>query len=282
MCWSEPASTNAPVENEAVQVILGMKQKHILPCPRFLVFAASSLPQSFSLLLTSLLLTSPLLPPSYLLLPSYLSHFILHHSIIKARESLKWEGRTRSLKQEGRSGNQKWEGRSGSQKWEGKSGNQNNALEVGAKSEKVEQELEGKLHPFSSFVFVIFLHGVVTAKKATTVCYRHLLFYVWEEEDNDNALLYSSMVLLQRKRRWRQLRPLPFSVVMLQRRKRRWQLLPSPSSLCLRRRRQQHRTIIFFWGFVQWKRWQQLLSLPSYLCLRRRRRQRQRRRLFLW
>jgi len=36
--WSEPAAKNAPVEDEAVEVVLGMNQKHILPCPKLLVF----------------------------------------------------------------------------------------------------------------------------------------------------------------------------------------------------------------------------------------------------
>jgi hypothetical protein len=62
--WSEPAATNAPVEDEAVQAILGMNQKHILPCLKFWVFSVSSLwPQSFSLLPTS-----P--PPIYILPPT--------------------------------------------------------------------------------------------------------------------------------------------------------------------------------------------------------------------
>ncbi len=67
--WSEPASTNAPVEDEAIQVVLGMNRKHILPCPKLLVFLASFLPQSFFLLPISLLLTPTSLPPSYLLHP---------------------------------------------------------------------------------------------------------------------------------------------------------------------------------------------------------------------
>jgi len=36
--WSEPAAKNAPVEDEAVEVVLGMNQKYILPCPKLLVF----------------------------------------------------------------------------------------------------------------------------------------------------------------------------------------------------------------------------------------------------
>jgi len=64
MGWSEPAATNALVQDEAVQVVLGMIQKHIFPCPRFLVFSTSSLPQSFFVLPTSFLLTSPFLPTS--------------------------------------------------------------------------------------------------------------------------------------------------------------------------------------------------------------------------
>jgi hypothetical protein len=61
--WSESAASSAPVEDEDIKPILGMNQKHILPYPRFLVFSASFLPQSFSLLATS---------------PSYLPHLILH------------------------------------------------------------------------------------------------------------------------------------------------------------------------------------------------------------
>jgi hypothetical protein len=41
--WSEPAATCAPVQDEAVQAILGMNQKHILfPCP--VIFQPPSLP----------------------------------------------------------------------------------------------------------------------------------------------------------------------------------------------------------------------------------------------
>jgi hypothetical protein len=96
--------------------VLGMNQKHILFCPKFLVFSTSYLPQIFSLLPTSLPPTSPLQPISF--------HFALissskleakapslklestwsgsHHrqdlgtlearaTIIKTRERLKWE-----------------------------------------------------------------------------------------------------------------------------------------------------------------------------------------------
>jgi hypothetical protein len=44
MGWSEPAATNAPVEDEAIQAVLWwMNQKHILyPCPR--IFQPLSLP----------------------------------------------------------------------------------------------------------------------------------------------------------------------------------------------------------------------------------------------
>jgi len=57
--WNEPIATTALVEDEVVQTILGMNQKHIFPCPKFLVFSTSFLPQSFSLLPTS-----PFLPTS--------------------------------------------------------------------------------------------------------------------------------------------------------------------------------------------------------------------------
>ncbi len=56
--WSEPAATSAVVQDEAVQAVLTMNQKHILfPCPG--IFQPPSLPQNFPFLLTS-----P--PPTYL------------------------------------------------------------------------------------------------------------------------------------------------------------------------------------------------------------------------
>jgi len=48
--WSQPATTNALVEDETVEAVLGMNQKHILPCPKVLIFSTSSLPQNCSLL----------------------------------------------------------------------------------------------------------------------------------------------------------------------------------------------------------------------------------------
>jgi hypothetical protein len=81
--WSEPAATNAPVEDEAIQVVLGMNRKHILPWPKLLVFSASFLPQSFFLLPISLLLTLTSLPP-----PTYFTSFCAH-SIVRAQEHLK-------------------------------------------------------------------------------------------------------------------------------------------------------------------------------------------------
>jgi hypothetical protein len=95
--WSEPAATNARVEDEAVETVLGMNQKHILPCPKLLIFSASSLPQKISLL--------PYLPPTNLpppppSLPQPTSHdFALtpplklgsYWSMNKAREQLERE-----------------------------------------------------------------------------------------------------------------------------------------------------------------------------------------------
>jgi hypothetical protein len=62
--WSEPAATSAPVQDEAIQPVLGMNQKHILfPCPW--IFQPTSLPQNLPLLPTSPPPTNlPLLPPS--------------------------------------------------------------------------------------------------------------------------------------------------------------------------------------------------------------------------
>jgi hypothetical protein len=67
--WNEPTTTNAPVEDEAIQAFLQMNQKPILfPCPW--IFQPPSLPQNLSFLPTS-----PL-PPTYH--PSYLHHLISH------------------------------------------------------------------------------------------------------------------------------------------------------------------------------------------------------------
>jgi len=73
--WSETTTTDAPVQDEAVQAVLGMNQKHILlPCPG--IFKPPSLPQKFPLLPTS-----P--PPTYLHPLTSLTSFPTH-SISKA------------------------------------------------------------------------------------------------------------------------------------------------------------------------------------------------------
>ncbi len=93
--WNEPTATNALIEDEVVQAILGMNQKHI------------SLAQSFwffQLLLCPKLFPSYLPPLSYLP-PTYLISFFAH-SIIKAWESLKQQ-----LGQRAWSGSQKWQAR---------------------------------------------------------------------------------------------------------------------------------------------------------------------------
>jgi hypothetical protein len=70
--WSEPAATSAPIQDEAVQVVLGMNKKHIL-------FPAQGF---FSLLLC------PKIFPSYLLSPPHTSFTSFPtHSISIARES---------------------------------------------------------------------------------------------------------------------------------------------------------------------------------------------------
>jgi hypothetical protein len=60
--WTEPADTNAPVEDEAVQAVLRMNKKHILLARNYRVFSTSYLPQKFSLPPTYLPPTSP--PPT--------------------------------------------------------------------------------------------------------------------------------------------------------------------------------------------------------------------------
>jgi len=77
--WSEPAATNAPVQDAAVQAVLGMNQKHILfPCPG--IFHPLSLPQNFPFLPTyphpNILPSPTYFPPSYLPPPSHLPHLI--------------------------------------------------------------------------------------------------------------------------------------------------------------------------------------------------------------
>jgi hypothetical protein len=125
--WSEPAATSAPDQDEVIQAILGMNQKHILPYPRFLVFSASSLPQSFSFLPIFLLPTSPhfeFTPSSELEARGQTTspHFELTPSSEIEVRGQKREGKTRSQKQEGKSDNQNWEGKSGSEKQEGRNG----------------------------------------------------------------------------------------------------------------------------------------------------------------
>jgi len=79
--WSETTATNAPVQDEAVQAVLGMNQKYILlPCPR--IFQPPSLPQNFPLLPTPPLLPTSL-PLTYLRPPTSLTSFPAH-SISKA------------------------------------------------------------------------------------------------------------------------------------------------------------------------------------------------------
>jgi hypothetical protein len=74
--WSELETTNAPIEDEAVEALLGMNQNHILPAQIYTFFPTSTLPQNIFLLPTYLppttsylLPTSPLLPPTYPDLP---------------------------------------------------------------------------------------------------------------------------------------------------------------------------------------------------------------------
>ncbi len=104
------------------------------PTQSFWFFSTSSLPESFSLLPTSLLLTSPLLPPSL--------HFALTPSLEFGNtwngsqdNALELGARTTHLKQE-----------SEQCTW---SKSQDNAFEAEAKTDRPERELEGKLPPFS-------------------------------------------------------------------------------------------------------------------------------------
>jgi hypothetical protein len=60
--WSEPAATNAPVEDEDVEAVFRMNQKHISLLEIIGYFSLFSAPKNFP--------TSPYLPSTYLpLLP---------------------------------------------------------------------------------------------------------------------------------------------------------------------------------------------------------------------
>jgi hypothetical protein len=52
-------------------------------------------------------------------------------------------------------------------------------------------------HPIA----ITFFFGGVQVKEVTTTCCRCLLFCV-RKQDNGNASLFSSMVLLEQKKRW--------------------------------------------------------------------------------
>jgi hypothetical protein len=73
---------------------------------------------------------------------------------------------------------------------------------VGAKNEKTEQELEGKLPPFSWFFFccflVCFIFSVFEKKKMKAMCRHLLLWWCSNEEGNGNLLpLLPSLVVLR-------------------------------------------------------------------------------------
>jgi len=61
--WSEPAATNAPVEDEAVQPVLGMNQNRIWTAQIYIFSPASTLPQNISPLPAYLPPPTSYLPP---------------------------------------------------------------------------------------------------------------------------------------------------------------------------------------------------------------------------
>ncbi len=63
--WNEPVITNAPVEDEVVEAVLGMNQNHILPTQIYIYFPASTVPQNIFLLPTYLLPLTYLPPPTF-------------------------------------------------------------------------------------------------------------------------------------------------------------------------------------------------------------------------
>jgi hypothetical protein len=91
---------------------------------------------------------------------------------------------TRSQKQEGRSGNQEKMLEPKGQKQEGRS-------ERAKVSERAEQELEGKLLPFSRFFFFCFLacfFSLVFEKKTTGVLHHYLFMWCYNEKDNNSLM----------------------------------------------------------------------------------------------
>jgi hypothetical protein len=114
--WSEPVATSAPIQDEAVQVILGMNQKHILfPCPG--IFQPLSLPPKFS-------------PPTFL--TSFPTHFISR--IRESSLSLS------STKLQGDMRHKAW------RRWRGES-------KRSVSSQMQKWEKKSKLPPFSRFFF---------------------------------------------------------------------------------------------------------------------------------
>jgi hypothetical protein len=102
------------------------------------------------------------LPPPTSLVPTYLNSFCIH-SIVRAWENLKREGKRGKVELSAISGRAKLRAKSKKAeliarkkrlKWTGKS----RKVELRAKSEKADRELEGKLFPFSGFFVVVFLH----------------------------------------------------------------------------------------------------------------------------
>jgi hypothetical protein len=75
--WSEPAATNAPVQDEVVQVILGMNQKHIL----------FPLSRDFSTPFSVPKFSQPTYFPPFLL--TSLTSFPAHSNLSRRRQSLR-------------------------------------------------------------------------------------------------------------------------------------------------------------------------------------------------
>jgi hypothetical protein len=66
---------------------------------------------------------------------------------------------------------------------------------LGAKSERVERELEGKLPPFSSFLKIVFPHVLLQRRQQHQVVVT--FFFVFEKKkDDDNTLLFFSLLVL--------------------------------------------------------------------------------------
>jgi hypothetical protein len=155
------------VEDEVIQAVLGMNQKHIL-FPGTRIFQPPSLPQNFPLLPTS--------PPSYLPPTSLTSFFT--HSISRTRES-SWTWIAQSFWEMWDTRLEEGEELNVEETWRGEGKKR-------ASSQMQKQEKKGKFPPFSTFFCSFFMCFFFCLRRRR--CHHLLLsffIFVWSEEGDD-------------------------------------------------------------------------------------------------